>query len=73
MTNSKIINGINNPGGTTNAPAIVPKKAIANERANVLKTEGINSVDVCVYKTLHLKMNVIESPKGTKTFLLRYT
>jgi hypothetical protein len=28
----------------------VPTKAIASERANVRKTDGKNSVDVCVYK-----------------------
>jgi hypothetical protein len=46
MTNSRIISGINKPAGT-NTPAMVPKKAIASERANVRKTDGKNSVDVC--------------------------
>jgi hypothetical protein len=34
---------------------MVPTKAMASERANVLMTDGINSVDVCVYNFLHLK------------------
>ena len=45
MTNSKIASGKNRLDGT-NTPAIVPKKAIASERANVRKTDGKNSVDV---------------------------
>jgi hypothetical protein len=48
MTNSRIASGINRLSGT-NTPAIVPKKAIARDRANVRITEGKNSVDVCVY------------------------
>lgn len=47
-TNSRIANGKNNAGGTK-VPAMVPTKAMASERANVLITEGKNSVDVCVY------------------------
>jgi hypothetical protein len=47
-TNSSIANGKNNAGGTK-VPAIVPTKAMASDKANVLSTEGKNSVDVCVY------------------------
>ena len=53
-TNSRMANGKNNAGGT-NVPAIVPTKAMASESANVLITEGKNSVDVCAYNFLHLK------------------
>ncbi len=53
-TNSRIANGKNNAGGT-NVPAMVPTKAMASERANVLITEGKNSVDVCVYNFIHLR------------------
>lgn len=54
-TNSRIANGKNNAGGTK-VPAIVPTKAMASDNANVLITEGKNSVDVCVYNFLHLKV-----------------
>ncbi|MDF2788850.1 MAG: hypothetical protein K0S80_1948 [Neobacillus sp.] len=54
-TNSRIANGKNNAGGTK-VPAIVPTKAMASERANVLMTDGRNSVDVCVYNFLHLNV-----------------
>jgi hypothetical protein len=54
ITNSRIASGINKISGT-NTPAIVPKKAIARERANVRITDGKNSVDVCVYNFFHLK------------------
>lgn len=47
-TNSRIANGKNNAGGTK-VPAMVPTNAMARERANVLITDGKNSVDVCVY------------------------
>lgn len=53
-TNSRIANGKNNAGGTK-VPAIVPTKAMANESAKVLMTDGKNSVDVCVYNFLHLE------------------
>lgn len=56
MTNSKMDNGINKPTGTM-VPTIVPTKAMAKDKANVLSTDGITSVDVCGYKVLTSNFN----------------